>query len=277
MRVRELFAFIKERHQIYQRKARGEPKPWTKDVILQKYKFTNVYRELDKVTVWIRENWREPNKKDPNLFFAMTVARLLNWPDTLSTLGYPRTWDPAYFVSTLHELRKFNKIFGAAYIVSTNGRKMDKVEYLEAHVLTPLWMRRAAIRQAVATKSLATTHKALMETSGLGSFIAGQVVADLRYTPPLNQATDFDTWAASGPGSRRGLNRVLGRNVENPWREVDWLENLKEVGDCVEVEVRKAKMPPIHLQDLQNCLCEFDKYERTRLGQGRPKALYPGI
>ena len=38
-----------------------------------------------------------------------------------------------------------------------------------------------------------------------------------------------------------------------------------------------ADLPPIHAQALQNCLCEFDKYERVRLGEGRPRNNYPGI
>jgi hypothetical protein len=40
---------------------------------------------------------------------------------------------------------------------------------------------------------------------------------------------------------------------------------------------KKARMPQLHAQDLQNCLCEFDKYERVRLGEGRPKAKYNGV
>jgi hypothetical protein len=28
------------------------------------------------------------------------------------------------------------------------------------------------------------------------------------------------------------------------------------------------------LMDIQNCLCEFDKYERVRLGEGRPRSYY---
>jgi hypothetical protein len=47
---------------------------------------------------------------------------------------------------------------------------------------------------------------------GLGSFIAAQVVADLKYIEPLNKRFDWQTFAASGPGSRRGLNRVARRS-----------------------------------------------------------------
>jgi hypothetical protein len=62
--VPELFAFMKERHAIWERKVAGQPKPWTQDPILQSYRFCNVYRELDTVTVWINNNWRTPHYED---------------------------------------------------------------------------------------------------------------------------------------------------------------------------------------------------------------------
>ena len=34
--------------------------------------------------------------------------------------------------------------------------------------------------------------------------------------------------------------------------------------------------PPFELREIEHSLCEFDKYERIRLGQGRPKQKYKG-
>src|SRR5271167_851059 len=101
MRVAELFDFIRERHAIWWRKEHGESKPWTEDPILQQYRFTNIYRELDTVTIWIREHWREPHATDPHLWFAMTVARLVNWPESLAEIGYPVPWKPEKFVRAM--------------------------------------------------------------------------------------------------------------------------------------------------------------------------------
>ena len=36
----------------------------------------------------------------------------------------------------------------------------------------------------------------------------------------------------------------------------------------------QGHMEPIEMRDIEHCLCEFDKYERTRLGEGRPRAKY---
>jgi hypothetical protein len=41
---------------------------------------------------------------------------------------------------------------------------------------------------------------------------------------------------------------------------------------------RWAKLSPLaralSCSDVQFCLCEYDKYERTRLGEGKPKNKY---
>ena len=90
--VARLVNFIVARHSIYDRRAKGDHKPWTDDEILQRYRFCNVYRELDTVTQWIADNWRRPHAGDQDLWFAMAVARWVNWPETLEDIGYPVPW-----------------------------------------------------------------------------------------------------------------------------------------------------------------------------------------
>jgi hypothetical protein len=279
MRTKELFAWIKERHSIATKKQQGKPKPWTQDTILQQYRFCNVYRELDTVTQWIGKNWRFPHRNDPHLWFAMVVARLFNWPPTLLHMGFPTPFNGEVMRGSLLTRRDLGeKLFSSAYIVSTNGKAMDKVDYLMKYVLQPLWDDRMNIYKLVWSKntSLAEVHACLMQYDGLGSFMAAQVVADLKYVKPLNSAVDWEWFAASGPGSRRGLNRVMGNPLDKPWNEAQWHRVLCELKKEIDGLVRRAKLPTIHAQDLQNCLCEFDKYERTRLGEGKPRNTYPG-
>ncbi len=33
----------------------------------------------------------------------------------------------------------------------------------------------------------------------------------------------------------------------------------------------EAIWPPLELREIEHSLCEFDKYERVRLGEGKPK------
>ena len=68
------FHWIIERSTIYEKKTKGLPKPWTDDPIFQQYKFTNVEREHDTVSIWIKENWIDPYRDHPNLWFATAVS-----------------------------------------------------------------------------------------------------------------------------------------------------------------------------------------------------------
>jgi hypothetical protein len=271
--------WIVERERIRQRKEAGQPQPWTKDPILATYRFCNVDRNDDRVTREIHAMWLEPYFGQPDLWFAMTVARLLNLPASLWAVE-PAVFrkqkpsgrrvvefTPAMFVEILHDRRADgHKLFNAAYIVSTNGRAMDKVEYLASHVLTPLWGKRAEVRPR-AGDTLDSFHKRLMQFDGMGSFMAAQVVGDIKYDEKghLHKAPDFSTWAASGPGSRRGMNRLLGRPTDAPFREDLWR---------VSMVLLRERFPNITAQNLQNCLCEFDKYMRVKLGEGTPKQHY---
>ena len=276
MKTDTLITFIAERYRILMRRTFSAKKPWTKDPILVDYKFTNVHRENDRVTIWIANNWRTPNKNDPDLWFAMVVARLLNRPESLERLGYAVPWKRDRFVHMIHDAKSVGiPSFSGAYMISTHGMKADKAEFLADRVLTPLWENRKYIRPRKGD-TLAKFHARLTEHFGMGSFLGAQVVADMKYVKPLMGAVDYWTWASSGPGSRRGLNRIVGRPTSKSWREEDWLNVLQQLQNKVEVPLLKRGVPRLHAQDLQNCLCEFDKYERVRLNEGRMKQRYNG-
>jgi hypothetical protein len=272
VRTEDLFRFVSERYAVLQRRKQGLPKPWTQDPILQSYRFCNVFRENDTVTQWIKKNWRDPHTNDPDVWFAMAVARYVNWPDTLAEIGYPVPWDAEKFARTLFaRYENDKKVFTGAYVI--HAGKGFKINHVAYDILAPLWERRDYIREA---KSCAHLQKRLTEFKGVGSFMAGQIVCDTKYTRMLDTALDWWEFAVEGPGSKRGLNRVMGRPVNQNWKEGEWFVTLCGLRAAILPMVHKAGMPPLHAQDLQNCLCEFDKYERVRLGEGRPRSNYPG-
>src|ERR1700752_355827 len=115
-----LWDWIAERHRIYLKKSAGEPPPWTEDETMRRYRFCNVFRELDKVTVWLRENWRDPYADSDSLWIAMCLARQINWPETLAEIGFPEHGYDAEAVRQALAARKLRgeKVYTGAYMIS---------------------------------------------------------------------------------------------------------------------------------------------------------------
>lgn len=289
--MQKLFIYwIKERESIRVKKEAGLPKPWSDNPIFQTYRFCNVEREKDTVSIWIKENWIEPYRDHPNLWFAMIVARLFNWPPTLDIIGFPTMianiddWKQrARMLLKSHRDVGGEKIFTGAYLVSTNGVKMDKIDYILDRVLTPIWERgRAPYTISFMgegrgweedQESLEEYWTFLRQFDGLGSFMAGQVVADLKFTPLLENASDWMTWAPLGPGSIRGLNRYHGRPIDKALRQDQGLCEIREQQKLIEDEL--GWLLPAH--NIQNCNCEFYKYTKIKYNGGRTRSLYPGL
>lgn len=276
-KVAELVYWITNREDIRHLKEAGAPLPWTQDKILRNYRFCNVHREDDRVTRWITEHWRSPFSNHPDIWFWMMIARVLNQPESIVLLPSPSAkWDPVKdFIRPLQAHKaKGGRIFNAAYVVSTNGKKSDKVEYLAHDVLAPAWVRRGVVRPKEGD-TLDKFASRLLELNGLAGFMAGQIIADVKYTGHLENAEDWMTFAISGPGSRRGLNRICGRELEARWNEHEWHEKLIALRDTlIKKHNIEGKVGTLHAQDLQNCLCEFDKWCRGTSGEGTPKQIY---
>ena len=257
--------YMIERHSIYERRAEGQPYPWTDDPILKEYSFCNVYRELDRVTIWIRENWREPYADHPNLPFAMAMARQINWPDTLQEIGFPEHWNPERIKAIMQgRLNRKEKVYTGAYML-TGTLGGTKVEQTIDKILTPLY----EMPPRIINNSLEETWKRYLPYPGFSGFMAYEVVTDLRHTKHLENAEDIMTWANPGPGAKRGLNRIHGRPLNHTQPRRHFINEMKEL-----LYLCNMAPLPLEMRDIEHCLCEFDKYERVRLGQGKPRAKY---
>ena len=274
--IKAFFKFMRERHNIYLNRTAGDAKPWTSDEILQKYRFCNIFRELDTVTKWINDNWRVPFADHPNLWFAMAVARQINWPDTLNEIGFPLKWNPKRVKKIMFSRQaKKQKVYTGAYML-TGTLGGPKIEQTVDKILTPLYKNKSVVPQP--GDDLRDAWERFLPCPGFSGFMAFEVVTDLRHTRYLRDASDILTWANAGPGAYRGLNRIFGHKLEQR-RTHEALEEMrmllkesKKVGNWP----KGKKYPKLEMRDIEHTLCEFDKYERVRLGEGRPRSLYKG-
>jgi len=267
--LQRFFDYLNERHIVYLRRQNGVAYPWTNDPILTEYSFCNVYRELDRVTEWIRVNWREPYADHPNLPFAMAMARQINWPDTLQELGFPEHWNPERLKAIMQgRMDRKEKVYTGAYML-TGTLGGSKIEQTIDKILTPLYNNHPPMIE----DSLEETWKGYLKYAGFSGFMAYEVVTDLRHTKWLNNAKDIMTWANPGPGAQRGLNRIHLRDLNKTIKKEQLNSEMKQLLDS-SPDYLQGHMEPLEMRDIEHCLCEFDKYERVRLGQGRPRAKY---
>lgn len=261
--------WITEREAIRIRKETGQPQPWTKDPILATWRFCNVNRCDDRVTRAIFQWWRKGTKYHGDEWISLVVARLVNWPSSLERMGFMQEWQPKRFLAAM---KRPGKVWGGAYIVSTNGVTMPKPEYIAERVITPVWLARGDAPMG----NLAEFTNWLTTFNGFKGFMANQVVTDMKYLyEPLVGADDWTSFVLPGPGTKRGMNRLhdLPLNANIP--------DDKFMPMVLELRHRLSKDLPLpfeemflDLNNLTNCLCEFDKYIRVRNGEGKPRAKY---
>ena len=277
--LRIFLNWVEERQRVHLRRESGEPPPWTDNPILRKYRFCSTYREDDRVTKWIREHWREPYKDHPNLWFAMCIARQINWPDSLEAIGFPETWEPRKVLKILNQRMKAGKkTFTSAYLLGGgNNTGLSKTEYVINHVLNPVWKSfkyeggfcfkesgNGAIGLMSYQATLQQTWEWLIQFHGWGKFLAYETVTDLRHTRYLCNAPDINTWANAGPGAQRGLNRLYRRELNQSHPQSQLLEELLLLNTWV-IENRDIKLLPAwEARDTEHQLCETDKMLRVK-------------
>lgn len=298
--VQALSHFAQERHRIYLRRRAGEPGPWTQDPILRDNRFCNVFRELDTVTIWIRKNIRERYADHPHLWFMLCIARYINWPTTLQYLqdykvpgpAWPTSWsfNPRFLTAALEDFaRGHTKTYTGAYMIRAESDpnkpwySWTKHRYIAEIVLGRLW------EDSVWWNGFLMDPDRLLQSVwetfqqpryvGWGPFMAYEVVTDLRHTRYLRNAPDIYTWANAGPGAIRGLNRLFGRDLKAHPPAAQTCEEMRGLMGVMNMYPElwpkgDPDWPALEMRDVEHLLCEFDKYERVRSGDGKMRAKY---
>lgn len=277
--LERFFATALERERIRLRRRAGLAPPWTEDPILQQFRFCNLRREDDRTTAWFRRCFRGPCWRDSRVLLGTVIFRWFNRIETGKLLldppldeelwpGEPVNllldWDPD---AVRRRLRHMSPLVTGAYMIKTPPG-MSKLEGL-IWCIGNVWRERDQLRCHLENRPrLQDMHRHLKRFPYLGDFMAYEIVSDLRWTYFLAGAPDIFTWAVPGPGARRGLRRLFGPLVRG--EELEAMQSLL-------AEARKRDWPEgraWEMREVEHWLCEFDKYERARLGE-RLKRRYP--
>lgn len=286
MNIDPLIRWATAREAARRNKLKGAPPPWTDDPIIRQFRFCNVRRSDDRVSQWLIANvFRAEFIQESLTNFLLFTAfcRWVNWPPTIKYIADKGLWpasqlDWTVIGSAVDEYhRQGNKAWTGAYMVRAKpGDNRGKGCFVAEDVIERSLGPRLSIIKTELTlpvRKRENVWSVLADTPNWGSFMSGQVVADWGYTELLTNAVDTKTWAPIGPGSKRGFNRLMERPLAQRVDPEEWSDRLQEWRRAL-IGVLGVDYSDLTLHDVQNCLCETDKYLRVKTGQGRPRALY---
>jgi hypothetical protein len=261
------FSWITERNRVWMRRNQGCAKPWTDDAIMQRYKFTNVFRELDTGTIALRDMLRREDSRgmlsDGLIVFNVAAYRMFNRAEHGRSGPWMHHHELHEYVTSL--VTRGRRVFTGAHMHS--GTASSNLRSLRA-----LYDHKDRVADLChEQRRLESVFHSLLRYDHIGRFIAYEIVCDLRFEIGARWI-DVDTWCNIGPGSKRGLQRLgMPPTVASTVTLLDRAREYLPIDRWTE-----AMGVPFELREIEHSLCEFDKYERARLGEGAPKQRYDG-
>lgn len=261
------FYTMYERQQIwYKRFILNLPKEqWTTDKLYSKYRFTNVYRELDRASQYLIKNiilnrdcWcKFSNDEDNyiNLIWKILFFRIINNPRIYTNVNVIADYNK-YNADTFYDYLKENVIgkninfghgaylqFSQREIEDENGTKLvfeNICEYFAKFILVKLHSHIKDIYKLM--KDSFTTNKSAYELinfmsstiNGCGPFMAHEFYQDLcyikQYTGLVLMNYDANSATNAGPGSSGGAKYIFS-NITTKSDVVEIIKYLRDISE----------------------------------------------
>ena len=265
--------FATKRQDVFFNRFYNERFPWTDDTVLQKYKFTNVYRASDRVSQYLINKviYSNMHYSSEDLFFRIILFKLFNKIETweylqnkLGDINYKSYRYELYDKVLTEALAEKRTIYSAAYIMPSgqsafgyDRKHKNNLRLLEKMMLDHL------PQQIAKLKNMEQLYKLLLSYPTLGKFLAFQYCIDINYS----ELCDFSemSFVVSGPGASNGIRKCF-QNTHGYSDE----DIIRYVTECQDKEFSRLGLNfqslwgrPLQLIDCQNLFCETDKYARV--------------
>ena len=281
-----------ERQEIFFRRMRGEPAPWTADPILLKHKFTNAYRAADRTSQFLIRQviYRHDLPDSPEeIVFRILIFKLFNKIETWQYLEQAcgqvtfKDYSFNHYDTLLSGLLAANRqIYSAAYMMPPGGREFGHPRKHQNHLMLLERMIADQLPDRIShASSLAAVFALLRAYPTIGDFLAYQYAIDLNYSPVINfSENDF---VVAGPGARDGIEKCFPntKGVEYTHIIHAMMEQQTEHFHNLGLQFQSLWNRPLQLIDCQNLFCEVSKYARVKhptisgsAGRTRIKQLY---
>lgn len=236
------FRTMYERQMIWKRRfLDGKTRPWTNDPILANYKFTNVYRELDRSSQWqIHNILLDDSLSLTNLVWKLMVYRFFNNPETFTfqpsdhatlfnqlTNAIPAsTWrngipdyeqyDEEEFAAFIQGIRDAGlNPFTNAYLINSMATPGKPRDYCYVHLVIPSLhkMLPRLMKTVIGAKRPEDIIAFLKTIPSVADFIAHEFYQDFtyiaRYTDRRFMKFTQDDFTNVGPGASVGIRLIF--------------------------------------------------------------------
>lgn len=281
-REEQFWTFVQKRQRMFALRAMGINPPWTGDPILASHRFTNVYRAADRVSQYLIRNvlYDDVRPRD-TLAFRAVLFRMFNlietWEMLTARLGESPTlsnWNWRLYRQFMDEhIAHGGKLWTGAYMVTPPVFSYGHHKHHGWLQILDDMVQHQAFHDIQRSQQMTTVYSILRSYPTVGDFFAYQWTVDINYS----LATDFDedAFVVAGGGALRGLEKLYGRKV-NPQEAIRYL-----------TETQTDHLPlsfpwlggsrKLHLIDVQNALCEWDKYTRESNPEYQRSAYFSRI
>jgi hypothetical protein len=272
--------FAGERQATFEKRVHGVPPPWTRDPILQTYKFCNVFRASDRVSQYlIRHVAYRDDQVDPNdRLFRITAFRVFSkietWQELIRCLGRAPTLEDLAdggFGAALTRIKEVQgKLYTGAFILCASdayGQKNKHLNHVE--LFRHMFLRDNLAQRLLAAKSLKEVYSMLHNYPLMGDFMSYQIAIDLNYSDLINFSENEFT--QPGPGALRGIRKAfISLGSLSPTDVIHWMvEHQCEEFQRLGHGFNGLWGRPLHAVDCQGLFCELDKYCRAAVPELR--------
>ncbi len=289
--LKKFWAFMTERYNIWYRRFVLEKKyPWTEDVVLRRFKFCNVFRQLDVGSQYVTDKILSSGGDMESIVYNVMLYRLFNLPYTYELLGgFNQVGKMKRCNSLAARLvdakNKGHKLFNDAYLTAPgndlNGR-IKAVGYLEGIYELQHADYRSVLEGISAADSMYDAWMTVRSCRFFGPFISYQVVLDLMWKFDW---PDKDIFTYVGPGAKSAVDgflqagqltklEVVRETTDRKYIDRVYDKAMPELTAISRVGLVKAKFgwdrgvnwagkkyqSLVNIHDIEFCCCEYRKY-----------------
>lgn len=267
--LEEFWKFACERQNIFYKKLDNSPTPYTNDLILQKYKFCNAYRVLDRVSQFLLKEVIYTEKKYgfEDTVFRIIFFKIFNLQSTWIECEKHfkeislKTFDFKNYSQFLTDLKKSKSIYNSAYIMCANkifGFNYKHENHL--YLLHKMFIEDNLPAKLAACNTFKDAFNIMVSYPLIGNFLAYQYITDLNYSNYFKW--DDNSFTIAGPGSKRGIQKIFGKVKNYEEKIMETYLTQEETLHSFDLSFKYLKNHKLTPIDVQNLFCEFDKYLR---------------